>query len=131
DASELAARLTEFVTAFEHPPAPPAWVADHAKRTEERARKEQEKREFWTGFFRLLIADTPEPLDQEATRNLAWRLTIVMSHAAHDSQYAGWNRGFLESVFDKAQVERLRQLIIGIWRTAKPTLPSERDDENK
>lgn len=131
DVPELAARLTELVTAFEHPPTPPAWVAEHAKRTEERAHKEQEKREFWTGFFRSLIADTPEPLDQEAARNLAWRLTDVMSHAAHDSQYAGWNRGFLESVFGKDQVERLRQLIIGIWRTAKPTLPSERDDENK
>lgn len=131
DSSELTIRLEEFISPFENPPPPDPWLAEQNERAEKRRRKKEDSRVFWVEFYRSLLVEPAVPLDEEAKKNLAWRLTEVMAMASRDSNYAGWNRGFLESVFDKAQVERLRELIVGIWRTVKPTLPSEREEGEK
>ena len=132
DASELASRLEEFVAAFENPPPVPKWQIEHEQRREEGRRKELKARASWILFWREVSDDTSSRFDTERAANTAANLAEVMSRVKDpDDRYSGWNRGFLERSFGKERVERLREIMIRTWRTTRPTLPSERPEEER
>lgn len=132
DAGDLAGRLEEFVAAFQSPPPVPKWQLEHAQKREESRRKELKARTSWIEFWRELSDDTNSRFDAERTANTATNLAEVMSRVKDpDDRYSGWNRGFLERAFGKERVERLRQIMIGTWRTIRPTLTHERPEEER
>ena len=54
-----------------------------------------------------------------------------MSHDGEDSRASGWNRRFIEDQFGKETADRLRRILMNIWREDHPTLPSERPEDER
>lgn len=131
DAPALAGRLEEFVAAFENPPPVPKWQIEHQQRREEGRRKELKARASWIQFWRE-VSDGTSGRYTDRAANTAVNLAEVMSRVKDPNyKYSGWNRGFLERSFGKERVERLREIMIRTWRTIRPTLPSERPEEER
>lgn len=131
DAVDLGARLEEFIDLKENPRPPQKWVVEHEKYTQERNRKQLKARASWVQFWRELSDESGARLAPERAENTAHNLAEVMSRVRGQEAYAGWNRPFLESMFTKAQVERLRNLMRGQWRKVTPTLASERSESER
>lgn len=120
DEAGLAACLDELISAFENP-RPDKWADDRAKREEDQARRKQDARASWVEFWRDLATLPKELLGDERAASIAFNLHHVMVRLPRqDEHYSGWNRGFLERIFDKATVERLRQIMISFWRVSDP-----------
>lgn len=131
DVAELGARLEELIDVKENPRPPQKWEVEHEKRTEESSRKKLKARASWIQFWRELSDETGASLAPEYAANTAHNLAEVMSRVRGQEIHAGWNRPFLESVFAKAQVESLRNLMVGQWRKVTPTLLSERSETER
>ena len=58
----------------------------------------------------------------------AWNLWHAMRNDGDDSRSSGWNRRFIEEQFDKETADRLRYVLMTIWRDDHPTFPSERSE---
>lgn len=54
-----------------------------------------------------------------------------MSKEGENSRGSGWNRRFIEEQFGKETADKLRCILMKIWRTEKPTLPSERPEHER
>ena len=73
------------------------------------------------------VANQPETaFSSEQSWNTAWNLWRAMRHDGDDSRMSGWNRRFIEEHFDKETADRLRRVLMKVWRDDQPTFPSER-----
>jgi hypothetical protein len=54
-----------------------------------------------------------------------------MSQAGDESRSSGWNRRFIESHFGKTTADQLRLKLMDQWRKDRPTLASERPEDQK
>lgn len=132
DVKELATYLEELIVAFENPRPAPKWQTEQEQKREDSRRKELIVRASWIEFWRELSDDRSTRYDPSLATNTAVNLAEVMSRVKDpDGRYSGWNRGFLERVFGKERVERLRQIMIETWRAIRPTLPSERPEAER
>lgn len=129
--ARLSARLEEMIHAFANPPSQDAWLEERARHKEAEQRKQAEHRASWSEFWQDLVAEDGKPFAAENLVGTAHDLWKVMSGAPNDDRFAGWNRGWLERIFDKPLVERIRQVMVSTWRLDKPTLPWEREPDQR
>jgi hypothetical protein len=107
------------------------WEAEHAKRQKQQERRAAKDHASWVTFWRE-VADSPDSaFAPERSGNTAWNLWRAMSQAGDESRSSGWNRRFIEANFGKETADRLRFTLMDQWRKDRPTLSSERVEEEK
>ena len=107
------------------------WEVEAEKRKNQEERREAKNHASWVTFWRE-VAERPEiAFSPERSGNTAWNLWRAMSNAGDESRASGWNRRFIEAYFGKVTADRLRLTLMGQWRNDRPTLVSERPDDEK
>ena len=104
------------------------------KEAQWRKQEEQKKAKAMTKWieFRREVADFPErAFSPERSFNTGWKLWQAMSHDGEGSRESGWNRSFIEEHFGKELTDKLRLILMNIWRDHTPTLPSERPENER
>lgn len=102
------------------------WEKKQAERKRQQERKEAKNRASWIQFWREIAKHPERVFSPERSCNTAWDLWRVMGHDKESSRTSGWNRRFIEEQFGKQTADRLRLILMDIWRKDNPTLPSER-----
>ncbi len=105
--------------------------AESAKRKREAHRRDKAAHASWVKFWRE-VAEHPDAVfaDNRAA-NTALNLWRAMERTGEESRGSGWNRLFIERHFGKATADRLRKTLMKIWRNDRPTLRSERNEQDK
>lgn len=102
--------------------------AQWKKQEEQKKAKAKTK---WIEFWRE-VGEHPESVfSSERSSGTAWNLWKVMSRDGEYSRESGWNRRFIEEHFGKETADKLRLILMKIWRENTPTLPSERPEEER
>ena len=131
DSPALHDRAKGFLDSIENPPPLPAWQREDQKRSEKARRKQASNLASWRLFWRELDNDPETAFSVDKIDNTTWNLWRAMEKDASDQSFAGWNRGFIERVFDKAMADRFRTALAAAWRKDRPTLKSERPQEER
>ncbi|PBJ81828.1 hypothetical protein CMZ84_14170 [Lysobacteraceae bacterium NML93-0399] len=129
--SVLHDRAKAFLDSIENPPPPPAWQREDQRRSEKARRKQASNLASWRLFWRELDNDPETAFSVDKIDNTTWHLWHAMAKDSSDQSFAGWNRGFIERVFDKAMADRFRTALAAAWRKDRPTLKSERPPEER
>lgn len=124
-------RAKAFLDEIENPRPPPAWQREDQKRSEKARRKHASNLASWRLFWRELDNDPETAFSVDKIDNTTWNLWRAMEKDASDRSFAGWNRGFIERVFDKTMADRFRTALAAAWRKDRPTLKSERPPEER
>jgi hypothetical protein len=106
-------------------------IEKQAKYKELQTRREAEATESWGTFWQEILEQPEKVFSNESSENTAWDLWRVMRNGGCGSHFSGWNRRFIETYFGKDTADRLRQILMRIWREKRPTLPSERPQDAK
>ncbi len=102
-----------------------------AKRRKQVERRDAKAHASWVQFWRE-VSDNPDAVfGPEREDHTAWNLWRAMEQAGAESRSSGWNRRFIERSFGKLVADRLRSTLMRAWRKDRPTLRSERPDEQK
>ncbi len=107
------------------------WEKEQAKRKERRERKDAKNRAKWILFWREVAEHPERAFSSERSESTAWSLWQAMSHDGDDSRTSGWNRRFVEEQFGKETADRLRRILMNVWRKDRPSLPSERPQNER
>lgn len=78
-----------------------------------------------------MAEQTEDAFSSEEAWSTAWNLWRAMSHEGEDSRASGWNRRFIEEQFGRETADRLRRTLMDIWRRERPTLASERPEDQR
>jgi hypothetical protein len=105
--------------------------AEHAKRAKQAERRAAKARASWVMFWREIARDPDAVFAADRAVNTAWNLWQAVERSGQESRASGWNRRFIEGQFNKAVADRLRETMMAAWRTDRPTLRSERPDNQK
>ena len=113
----------------------PSKHEEHRRREKKSAeQKKQEERRVvkdrasWVQFWREITNQSENVFSPESGRYTAWNLWRAMPHDGDDSWSSGWNRRFIEEQFNKETADRLRRVLMTIWRDDHPPFPSERPE---
>lgn len=104
------------------------WEKHTAKRKVRETRKQATARASWIQFWREIANHSEQAFSPENSWNTAYNLWNIMRQNNDDDERLGWNRHFIETYFDKKTADQLRLTLMHIWRKDRPTLPSERPD---
>ncbi|GAA5130832.1 hypothetical protein JIN84_05235 [Luteolibacter yonseiensis] len=107
------------------------WEKKHARQKKRLERKQAETHVSWVNFWSEIANQPDTVFSLERRGNTAWYLWNVMSKAGDGSRASSWNRRFIEEQFGKEIADRLRLTLMEQWRKERPTLRSERPDEEK
>lgn len=102
------------------------WEKQQAAQREHEARRKVKKRASWIQFWREVANRPEESFSSGQGWNTAWNLWRAMSNYGDDSRSSGWNRRLIEELFNPEIADRLRRVMMTIWRSDLPTLASER-----
>ena len=105
--------------------------AQHEKRVKQEERKAAKAHASWVAFWREIEKTPSTVFAAERAENTAWNLWQAVERSGSESRASGWNRRFIEAQFGKDVADRLRETMMTIWRKDKPTLSSERPDNEK
>lgn len=115
----------------QNPSPDPEWIKENAQRQEAIGKKRELDLESWREFHRELLESTDEKFSPACVSNTLLNLWRAMGAAESSSSRAGWNRGFIERMFDKQMADRFRSALSETWRNEEPTLRSERPEADK
>lgn len=101
------------------------------KRQAQMKLRNAEDRASWVLFWREVERSPKTAFSDGQRNNTAWNLWKVMNNSGLGSREEGWNRRFIELQFNKKVADQLRLTMMEIWRSDKPTLRSERPDNEK
>lgn len=107
------------------------WQAEAQERKQERERQDVEARESWIRFRRKVVESTEAAFSLGEAGSTAWNLWKAMRRSGDTSREFGWNRRFVEQYFGKEATDRLRLALMAEWRKVRPTLRSERSEDEK
>ena len=131
DLPTLIATIDERLKPSEHEKEHHRWEKKQADREQKEERQRAKGRAKWIGFWRE-VADRPEEaFSSDRSWNTAWNLWRVMDHDGENSRTSGWNRRFIEEHFGKETADRLRRTLMNVWRQDRPSLPSERPENER
>jgi ferredoxin-like protein FixX len=82
-------------------------------------------------FWREIVQDPGKVFAPGRAENTAWNLWQAVERSGRESRASGWKRRFIEAQFGKDVADRLRETMMAAWRKDKPTLRSERPDDEK
>lgn len=105
--------------------------AANAKRNKQALRRAAKAHASWVMFWREIVRDPSAVFAADRADNTAWSLWHAIARSGQESRASGWNRRFIEEQFGQAVADRLREAMMACWRKDRPTLRSERPDEEK
>lgn len=127
----LLAVIDERLKQSKHDEEKERWKKRKEVRKNERERQAAKARASWIKFWRFVAEHPDDAFSSERSKNTAWNLWRAMTHDGKDSRASGWNRRFIEGHFGKETADRLRHVLMNIWREDDPTLPSERPEDQR
>lgn len=131
DKPELLSAIDERLKPSEDDAAQRRWEIEEVERKKSREQQKDEARSSWVAFWRD-VSERPEiAFSPEQGGNTAWHLWGAMRKAGGEDRAEGWNRRFIETYFDKKTADRLRLTLMDQWRGDRPTLESERSEDEK
>ncbi|WP_321845898.1 NACHT domain-containing protein [Paraburkholderia bannensis] len=105
--------------------------ARSAAQKRQRERRAAKALASWRIFWREVSERPDSAFSDEHSWHTAWNLWRVMSQDGEASRESGWNRRLIEGQFGKAVADRLRGILMKIWRSETPTCASERPAEER
>ena len=94
-------------------------------------RQKEENHAAWVAFWREVAKDPETAFSPERVGVTVTNLWSAMRNSGPESRASGWSRRFIERHFGKPTADRLREAMLPIWRSDRPTLRMERDDSEK
>lgn len=104
---------------------------EQEKLQKQRERRKAKIRGSWIQFWREVAKQPEDVFSPDRSFNTAWNFWKAMSHDGDDSRSSGWNRRFIEEHFGQETADKLRHVLMRVWRKEHPTLPSERPDDER
>ncbi|MBL3962229.1 ATP-binding protein [Burkholderia sp. KCJ3K979] len=101
------------------------------ERKRQRDRTAAKNRASWILFWREVSQNPESAFSDERSWNTAWNLWRAMSRDGAAGQESGWNRRLIEEHFGKETADRLRRILMNIWRAESPTCASERPADQR
>jgi hypothetical protein len=105
--------------------------AQQEERTERANREAAEAHASWVTFWQEIERTPSSVFASDRAENTAWNLWHAVQRSGNESRASGWNRRFIEAQFGKDVADRLRETMMTVWRKDKPTLRSERPENEK
>jgi hypothetical protein len=124
-------RIDEWLKPSKHEKDRRRREKEQAERKEQEARREAKNRASWILFWREVANQPEDAFSSERDWNTTWNLWRAMRHDGEDSRSSGWNRRFIEELFGKETADRVRRVLMKIWRGEQPTFPSERPESER
>tara|TARA_B100001063_G_scaffold84427_1_gene78738 strand:- start:432 stop:4739 length:4308 start_codon:yes stop_codon:yes gene_type:complete len=121
-------RLDDCLKPSKHDKELRRWEKQEAERKLQEERRKAKNRASWVLFWREVANQPENAFSKEQSWNTAWNLWRAMSHDGEDSRSSGWNRRFIEEQFNQDTADKLRRVMMKIWRDDRPTFPSERSE---
>ena len=121
-------RLDDWLKPSKHDKEHRRWEKKQAERKKQEERQKAKNRASWIQFWREVANQPENAFSTEKSWATAWNLWRAMSHDGDDSRSSGWNRRFIEDQFNQETADKLRRVLMSIWRDDRPTLPSERPE---
>lgn len=103
----------------------------HAKRVRNAERRAAKDHASWVLFWREVTRNPEAVFSMDRADSTAWNLWRAMAGSGGQSRASGWSRRFIEAEFGEDVATRLRDVMMAAWRKDKPTLRSERPDDEK
>lgn len=128
DEPSFAQRLDDWLTPSKHNKEHRRWEKKQAERKKQEERRKAKNRASWIQFWREVANQPENAFSTEQSWNTAWNLWRAMRHDGDDSRSSGWNRRFIEDQFNQETADKLRRVLMKIWRDDRPTFPSERPE---
>ncbi|MEM9710313.1 MAG: ATP-binding protein [Pseudomonadota bacterium] len=119
-------RIDDWLKPSKHDKEHRRWEKKQAERKKQEERRKAKNRACWIQFWREVANQPENAFSKEQSWNTAWNLWRAMRHDGDDSRSSGWNRRFIEEQFNQETVDKLRRVLMKIWREDHPTFPSER-----
>lgn len=107
------------------------WQREDAKRKKQEERRDAKAHASWVMFWREIVNDPEAVFAPDCSENTAWNLWRAMERSGEESRASGWNRRFVERHFGKEVADRLRLAVMAFWRKDRPSLRSERPQNEK
>lgn len=105
--------------------------ARQRERMKQAERRQAKDHASWVLFWREVANNPQMAFSPDQAGNTAWNVWAAMDRSGQESRASGWNRRFIEQHFSKEIADRLRSAMISIWRNDRPTLRTERPEEDK
>jgi len=121
-------RLDDWLKPSKHDKEHRRWGKKQAERKKQEKRRKAKDRASWIQFWREVANQPDNAFSTEQSWKTAWNLWRAMSHDGDDSRSSGWNRRFIEEQFNQETADKLRRVLMKIWRDDRPTFPSERPE---
>lgn len=121
-------RLDDCLKPSKHDKEHRHWEKKQAERKKQKERRKAESHASWIQFWREVANQPENAFSTDKSSNTAWTLWRAMSHDGDDSRSSGWNRRFIEEHFNQETANKLRRVLMKIWRDDHPTFPSERPE---
>lgn len=104
------------------------WEKKRDQRRKQEKRRKLKSKASWILFVRELKNKSEELFSPEHRKNTAWNLWRVIKKLETDGEEKGWNRDFFEAQFGEELTDKIRSMLMEVWRLEipTPTLPSER-----
>ena len=131
DQPSLLAAIDERLKPSEHDKEEERWKKKVAQQKKQQEQRDAKNRASWIQFWREVAEHPESAFSPERSWDTAWNLWQAMSHDGEDSRASGWNRRFIEDQFGKETADRLRRILMNIWREDHPTVPSERPEDER
>ncbi|PLW79181.1 NACHT domain-containing protein [Cohaesibacter celericrescens] len=128
DEPSLEQRLDDCLKPSKHDKEHRRWEKKQADRQKQEERRKAKDRASWIQFWREVANQPENAFSTEQSWNTAWNLWRAMKHDGDDSRSSGWNRRFIEEQFNQETADKLRRVLMKIWRDDRPTFPSERPE---
>ena len=107
------------------------WKKKQAKQKKQQDQQHAEDKASWMKFWHEVAEHPEDAFSPESSWNTAWNLWQAMSQEGEESRASGWDRRFIEKQFGKETADRLRSVLMEVWRKDRPTLPSERPEDQR
>ena len=127
----LLAAIDERLKPSKHDKEEKRWKKKAAQRKKQQERRDAKNKASWIQFWREVAEHPEHAFSSEHSWNTAWNLWRAMSQDGKDSRESGWNRRFIEEQFGKETADRLRHILMNIWREDHPILPSKRPKDER
>ena len=131
DQPNLLATIDERLKPSKHDNVEKQRKKKEAEWKKQREEKDAKAKASWIKFRREVAKCPESAFSSENSYNTAWNLWQAMSRDGEYSRESGWNRRFIEKYFGKETADRLRRILMNIWREDHPTVPSERPEEER
>jgi hypothetical protein len=105
--------------------------AEHQAHMEKLKRQREADHASWAAFWEEVAHRPQTAFGPDRVSDTTWNLWAAMRNAGEQSRSSGWSRRFIEQHFSKEVADQLRLAMKDVWRNDRPTLRTERTNEEK